>query len=221
MMPRALDLFCGGGGAAKGLVEAGFEVFGVDAREQPEYPYEMVVADALDYPFDGFDFVWASPPCQRFSHATRDKSRHQDLIDPIRERLVASGLPYVIENVVGAKKFLRDPVMLCGAMFGLGVVRHRLFECSWPVRAPEHVKHKGSIVTGEYVTVAGNGGVPSWTLRERERRGLPRHIPGEMTLERWQEAMGIDWLSRKPLVQAIPPAFSRFIGEQAMSEFFF
>lgn len=102
-------------------------------------------------------------------------------------------------------------------MFGLGVVRHRLFECSFDVGLLPPHKHKGSIVTGEYVTVAGNGGVPAWTLKERERRGMPRHIPGEMSLERWQQAMGIDWMERSELVQAIPPAFSEFLGRAAIA----
>lgn len=213
-MKRALDLFCGGGGASMGLRRAGFTVFGVDAKQQPEYPFSFWQGDALTYPLDDFDLVWASPPCQVHSTATRDKSKHADLIPAIRERLRAWGGPYIIENVVGAP--LIKPVMLCGSMFGLGVVRHRLFECNFPVNVPPHGKHKGSLVTGEYVTVAGNGGVPAWTLKEREKRGLPRHIEGEMSLKRWQEAMGIHWLSRRPLVQAIPPAYSEFLSCQAL-----
>jgi DNA (cytosine-5)-methyltransferase 1 len=209
----AIDLFCGGGGASMGLAQAGFDVIGVDLAPQPQYPFRFVQADALTYPLDGAALVWASPPCQAHSTATRNRARHACLIEPTRSRLRAAGVPYVIENVLGAP--LVDPITLCGAMFGLGVVRHRLFEVSFPIPQPQHPRHRGSIVTGEYVTVAGNGGVPSWTMRERERRGLPRHVPGEMTLERWREAMGIDWLDRRPLSQAIPPAYARFIGEAA------
>jgi len=217
MRPKALDLFCGAGGVSKGLHDAGFNVFGVDIAPMPEYPrspgFEVVQADALTYPLDGFDLIWASPKCQRYSAATRqsgDPSSYPDQIAPIRERLRSSNTPYVIENVIGAP--LLDPITLCGAMFGLGVVRHRLFECSFPIERPAHVEHKGSLVTGEYVTVAGNGGVPAWTLAERELRGLPRHFAGEMSLARWREAMGIDWMSRKTLVQAIPPKYAEFIG---------
>ncbi len=210
--PLALDLFCGAGGASAGLVAAGFDVVGVDHAPQHEYPFEFVQADALSYPLDGFDFVWASPPCQAHSAATRDKSKHVDLIPPTRARLRASGIPHIIENVVGAPLF--RAITLCGAMFGLGVVRHRLFEKSFPLAQPAHVKHAGSIVTGEYVTVAGNGGVPAWTLAERERRGLPRHLEGEMSLERWREAMGINWMSRRPLTQAIPPAYSHWLAKE-------
>lgn len=215
-MLKVLDLFCGAGGASMGLARAGFEVTGVDLEPQPEYPFRFVQADALTYDLSGYDLVWASPKCQRWSQATRQSGRqddHPDQIAPIRERLVANGAPYIIENVLGAP--LKDPVMLCGAMFGLAVIRHRLFECSFPIERPVHPKHSGSLVTGEYVTVAGNGGVPAWTLKEREARGLSRHVLGEMTLERWREAMGINWMSRKPLTQAIPPAFSEWLGVRA------
>lgn len=212
-MLKALDLFCGAGGASMGLHRAEFDVVGVDIEPQPEYPFTFVQADALAYPLDGFDLIWASPKCQRWSAATRQTGKptdYPDQIAPIRERLRASGIQYIIENVLGAP--LVNPIMLCGSMFGLGVVRHRLFECSFPVSTLPAHEHRGSLVTGEYVTVAGNGGVPAWTLKERMRRGLPRHIPGEMSMERWREAMGIDWMSRKTLVQAIPPAFAEFLG---------
>lgn len=201
-----------------GLHRAGFDVVGVDIRPQESYPFPFVHADALDVDLCGFDLIWASPPCQRYSAATRQTgkpSAHPDLIAPIRARLQVIGSLYVIENVLGAP--LVDPVMLCGAMFGLGVVRHRLFEVSFPYTAPEHKRHAGSLVTGEYVTVAGNGGVPSWTLKERERRGLPRHREGEYSLANWRRAMGIDWMDRAELVEAIPPAYAEHIGRAAIS----
>jgi DNA (cytosine-5)-methyltransferase 1 len=217
--PKALDLFCGAGGVSKGLHDAGFDVVGVDIELMPEYPrgpgFEFVQADALTCPLNGFDLIWASPKCQRYSAATRqsgDPSSYPDQIAPIRERLRASGAPFVIENVLGSP--LLNPIMLCGAMFGLGVVRHRLFECSFFVLAPPHPKHKGSLVTGEYVTVAGNGGVPSWTYKKRESLGLSKYMPDEMKLETWQKAMGIDWTSRETLVQAIPPKYAEWIGKR-------
>jgi DNA (cytosine-5)-methyltransferase 1 len=218
--PKALDLFCGAGGASMGLHRAGFDVVGVDIEPMPEYPtgdgFTFVQADALTFPLGGFDFIWASPKCQRWSPATRQSGtpeKYPDQIVPVRERLRATGKPYVIENVLGAPLF--DPIMLCGAMFGLGVVRHRLFECSFFVLAPPHPKHEGSLLTGEYVTVAGNGGVPSWTYKKRESLGLPRFMPDEMALETWQTAMGIDWMSRKTLVQAIPPAYAEWICKRS------
>jgi DNA (cytosine-5)-methyltransferase 1 len=195
-----------------GLRRAGFEVVGVDIRPQPHYPFKFVQADALEFEIGGFEFIWASPPCQAHSSVSRSKKKYACHIDATRRKLQKSGKPYVIENVVGAP--LVNPIMLCGAMFNLGVIRHRLFETNWGLKQPAHVKHKGSLLTGEYVTVTGNGGVPSWTYKKRERLGLPRFFPGEMSLERWQKAMGIDWLPRKELTQAIPPAYSEYIARQ-------
>lgn len=219
--PKALDLFCGAGGASMGLHRAGFDVVGVDIEFMHEYPrgpwFRFVQGDALTYPLEGFDFIWASPKCQRWSAATRQSGKpddYPDQIAPIRERLRASGVPFVIENVLDAP--LHDPIMLCGAMFGLGVVRHRLFECSWQIERPEHQDHRGGLVTGEYVTVTGKGGVPAWTYKKRESLGLPRYMPNEMSLEKWRDAMGIDWMSRKTLVQAIPPVYAEWIGKRAI-----
>ncbi len=222
MRPRALDLFCKAGGASVGLHRAGFDVLGSDIADQPRYPFAFTRRDVLSFEtreLRQFDFIWASPPCQRHSRATRQTGNpedHPNLIAPVRAMLKAAGVPYVIENVLNAP--LIDPVMLCGAMFDLGVVRHRLFEFSWLVPQPAHPKHKGSLVTGEYVTVAGNGGVPAWTLRERERRGLPRHREGEYSLANWSRAMGIDWMDRAELVEAIPPAFAEWVGRQALDQ---
>src|SRR6476659_6309400 len=141
-MIRALDLFCGSGGAAMGLYRAGFSIVGVDLFPQPKFPFEFIQGDALTYPFDGFDFVWASPVCKKFSSATRTAGTSHlwpDQIAPIRERLIEWGGPWIIENVPGAP--LRDPVSLCGAMFGLKVYRHRLFESNVPLVVPEHPVH--------------------------------------------------------------------------------
>jgi SAM-dependent methyltransferase len=128
---RLLDLFCGAGGAAKGYADAGFEVVGVDIEPQPNYPFEFVRADALTFPLDGFDAVHASAPCQAFTvyrnNSAHVRQDHPNLIPQTRERLIASGLPYVIENVPGAP--LIDPIQLCGTSFPpLEVRRHRIFE---------------------------------------------------------------------------------------------
>ena len=220
--PKALDLFCGAGGVSKGLHDAGFDVVGVDISPMPEYPrgpgFEFVQANALTYQLDGFDLIWASPKCQRWSQATRQTGKPKDYPDqiaPIRERLHTSGTPFIIENVLGAP--LLDPITLCGAMFGLGVVRHRLFECSFPIERPSHPAHAGSLVTGEYVTVVGEQGVSNWVRGERKRRGLPIKVEGEQTLTRWRSSMGIDWMSRKTLVQAIPPKYAEWIGVRALA----
>src|SRR3990167_5832997 len=132
MAMRLLDLFCGAGGAAMGYHRAGFDVVGVDINPQPRYPFEFHQADALTFPLDGFDAIHASPPCQAYTAMRRlgknAGSNAPELVDPIRSRLVGSGVPWVMENVVGSP--LLNPLMLCGSSFGLGVQRHRLFEGS-------------------------------------------------------------------------------------------
>jgi DNA (cytosine-5)-methyltransferase 1 len=138
--PRVLDLFCGAGGASMGYHRAGFEVVGVDLVPQPHYPFVFVQADALTYPLDGFEVVVASPPCPGYSRATAfhrgARAKHPLLIEPIRERFKAQGVPYVIENVEGAP--LLHPILLCGTMFGLRSIRHRLFESNVPLLQPHH-----------------------------------------------------------------------------------
>ena len=141
--PRMLDLFCCAGGAAAGYAKAGFEVVGVDIDRQPHYPFKFIQADAmeLDSKFiASFDAIHASPPCQAYSDlAKRNGNAHEwpRLIEPVREMLMRSGKPYVIENVDGAP--LLDPVVLCGTMFkGLRVLRHRLFEANFPIIPPPH-----------------------------------------------------------------------------------
>src|SRR5690348_3701176 len=136
--PRLLDLFCGAGGCAAGYQDAGFYVVGVDKEPQPNYCGDVFIqTDALEilaeWHFDAFDAIHASPPCQRYSlaqNASKNADAHPDLVEPVREALQATGLPYVIENVPGAP--LLDPITLCGKSFGLNVKRHRLFETNWP-----------------------------------------------------------------------------------------
>jgi hypothetical protein len=148
--PLLIDLYCGAGGASDGYHRAGFEVIGVDIDPQPLYPFEFIQADALSdvpwmslYRWRFLAAVHASPPCQRFSdlaHRNGNANDWPDLIEPTRQLLKATGLPYVIENVEGAP--LMDPVTLCGTMFPeTAVIRHRLFETNWPLVAPAHPKH--------------------------------------------------------------------------------
>lgn len=239
MRPLALDLFCCAGGASRGLFEAGFDVVGVDIVDRPEYPYPFLRGDALavlaqlqageSLAFADTHrarrvsllevaFIWASPPCQRYSQMTRqsgDSDEHPDLVAPTRLALIRSRKQWVIENVPHAP--LRHPITLCGEMFGLGVTRHRLFEMSFYAIPPRHLPHRGTNVDGTYMTVTGHRGVPSWTYQERERRGMPRYFEGEMTLGARQRAMGISWMTNDTLVQAIPPAYARWIGLRARS----
>jgi DNA (cytosine-5)-methyltransferase 1 len=207
--PRLLDLFCGAGGAAEGYHRAGFDVVGVDIAPQPHYPFPFVRMDVLEYLKPtwlytpnhlAFDAIHASPPCQ--AHAItqniwHNQDKHPDLIEPTRKLLRATGLPYVIENVPGAP--LLHPIVLCGESFGLGVIRHRLFESSVPMWAPPHKRHRGKASYGHkptaetvYMTVSGH------------YSDVPRA----------RIAMGIDWMTRDELAQAIPPAYTEFIGKQ-------
>ena len=193
---RVLDLFCGAGGASCGLHYAGFDVVGVDIAPQPNYPFEFVQADAMTYPLDGFDFIWASPPCQVHSNAWKIRGNdHPDLIPDIRARLRGGNAHYCIENVPGAP--LLNPVLLCGSMFGLKVYRHRIFEASFdiPFRLCNHdraqVKMGRKVKEGDIIQVVGH-----FTNVPYGRR-----------------AMGIDWMNQRELAQAIPPAFSEFIAQ--------
>lgn len=203
---KALDLFCGAGGASMGLHRTGFDVTGIDINPQPRYPFTFIYADALTVALDGYDFIWASPPCQRYTsgaarHGTSDN--HPHLIPEVRERLISIRVPYVIENVAGARGHLRDPIMLCGTMFDLGVFRHRLFETSFLLLQPGHASHTGKVGDGKYHTVTGHAGGSS------KRDGWK----GGSTAD-WRIAMGIDWMSGDELAESIPPAYSQFIAEQ-------
>lgn len=213
-MPRALDLFCCAGGAAMGLHRAGFEVLGVDIKPQPRYPFEFQQADALTFPLDGFDFIWASPPCQgytaiRFAPGAKGAPL---LINAVRERMPA-GVPWVIENVEEARWAMRDPVLLCGSMFGLGAQgcrtqRHRLFEINFPLAQPE-CRHDARPVIGIY------GG---------HARKRAASAGGRGTQDVWEgghktaakQALGINWMTLAEMSEAIPPAYAEYIGRAAI-----
>ena len=209
--PLALDLFCGAGGAAYGLRQAGYCIVGVDIKPQPRYPFLFVQADALRLPFDLsiFEFIWASPPCQDYSSlkslATKKRGK---LIPAVRSMLEASGKPYVIENVVGSE--LKDPIRLCGSMFGLGVWRHRLFECKPPVVFVPECSHS---LCPEPIDVTGTGG-PFHGTRKKAGGGISRK---PTNLAHARQVMGIDWMTRPELSQAIPPAYSKFIADAMLS----
>lgn len=207
--PKALDLFCYAGGATKGLQLVGFHVTGVDRVKSPRYCGDAFIhADALEVPLDGYDFIWASPPCQRYTPGAAKwgtSEDHPHLIPPIRDRLIASGISFAIENVAAARKHLRDPIMLCGTMFGLGVFRHRLFETSFLIMQPDHAPHVGKIGDGKYQTVTGHAGGSS--KRDGWKAG---------GVADWRIAMGIDWMVGDELAEAIPPPYAEFIGRIAL-----
>lgn len=211
-----LDLFTGVGGARVGYERAGFDVVGVDIADQPDYPapYAFRRMDVLDLvPSDlrMFDLIHASSPCQFDAAITKGTNRHlrhryPDLYGPTKALLEASGKPYVIETTSIAKE---DVTMtLCGEMFGLKVIRHRKFELGgWTAQAPEHKPHRGRVAgmrhgvwyEGPYFAVYGEGG-------------------GKGTVAQWQDAMDIHWTSvRKSIAEAIPPAYTEYIGRQFIS----
>lgn len=210
--PLALDLFCGAGGASAGLHRAGFDVVGVDIKPQPRYPFPFVQADALNCPFDlhDFDLIWASPPCQ-FATAAAARLRQAGNIYPnfiAAVRTLLAGHPVtVIENVPPAVKLgpLRPDLRLNGWMFPeLRVIRERVFELSFFTLAPPSEKPRDLMRRG-YVTVAGHG-VPSYA----RARGLT------WTAKDCRDAMGIEWMSRAELAQAVPPAYAEFIARAAL-----
>lgn len=219
--PILVDLFCKAGGSSRGYVEAGFFVVGVDIEDQPNYPYPFYRGDA----FHMLDkllallpvaAIAASPPCQAYSKLTpmEFKASRPDLVGPTRALLQETGLPFVMENVELAP--LAFPTMLCGTVFGLGVdvieddgttawhqlQRHRYFESNLALFSPGPCKHAGRVV-GVY-------GKPGGYDR---RRGKKLH-----STEQWAAAMGIDWMSAAELAQSVPPAFTRFLGQQVFAQ---
>jgi len=211
---RLLDLFCGAGGAAAGYNRAGFDVVGVDIKPQPRYPFEFHQADAFEYLREHgheFDTIHASPPCQKYSRATKSCNRdnHPDLLPEVRRLLAKIGAPYVMENVPGAP-MASGAITLCGLMFGLKVFRHRLFESSAILLQPEHVSHKGLRVGDGMYSVAGSGG--RW-----KTWGVVKRDVSKGTVVEWRDAMGIPWMTRRELTQAIPPAYTEYIGRQLMA----
>ena len=277
MKPLLLDLFCGQGGCSMGYVRAGFRVVGVDKVKQPRYPFDFIEADALVYLAaygHVYDAIHASPPCQfgttlaAIHRSGSDERReaydkkHPNLIPQTRALLEATGKPYVIENVEGARKALLSPAMLCGTMFGLqtdcGAVlrRHRLFETNWLFMVGLECQHDGRTVsiTGHGAhdwaenyarrTISVHGDHPRDPSVERERRvicvnGTGQPLSGGRTrtisvcgkggpgfaeegrarretfpVSAARTAMGIDWMTMQGLSQAIPPAYTHYVGIQ-------
>lgn len=205
---RLLDLFCGGGGCSVGYAQSGFEVVGVDHVPQPDYPFEFILADATTFPFDGFDVVHASPPCQKFTPASSRSERiHGDLLTPMLQRFRDSGVLWVLENVPQAP-MPAGSVKLCGSAFGLAVRRHRLFASAVPLRG-SGCRHKEQ---GKAVGVYGNGG--AWT------RTRPGGAGTKVVGVEAARALGVDWCRKQAtLAQMIPPAYAEFIGRQLLHSF--
>lgn len=205
--PRLLDLFCCEGGAGMGYSRAGFDVTGVDNRPQPRYPFEFHQADALAFLEERgheFEAIHASPPCQEYTplRAVHSHIHYPDLIAPTRKLLRSVGRPWVIENVIGAP--IDSGIFLCGVMFeGLRVYRHRWFETPFLLMQPHHPRHvipcgpqkerRAHFAAGGFVTITGDPG------------------------SRYGSAMGIDWMTGNGLSQAIPPAYTEYIGRELLT----
>jgi len=235
---RILDLFCGAGGAAMGIHRAcpGAEIIGVDIVNQLRYPFQFRLANAMHYPLEGFDFIWASPPCQKFTamRTMYNAKSHADLLRPTRERLPQ--VPWVIENVPNAP-LKAGSIMLCGTMFDLGIPtanaelrRHRSFETSFPILAPS-CRHMANRVCGVYgghgrdrrrtvTVVSKQGGYSPVTVGVYGHAGGRSRRDGTLMFNILQrkEAMGIDWMKDYELSQAVPPAYSEFIFKQWLAQ---
>lgn len=197
--PRLLDLFCGAGGAAMGYHRAGFDVVGVDIRPQRHYPFEFVQADALGFMerhgWRGFDAIHASPPCQAYSRmrAIRRSFPYPDLLGSTRDALESTGLRVVIENVPLSP--IRAQLLLCGSMFGLRVQRHRLFEGNWSMpMAPYSCDHRGA-----WLNMYASGSRRNTTDRQ------------------YVDALGVTWATAREGREAIPPAYTEWIGRHLLT----
>jgi DNA (cytosine-5)-methyltransferase 1 len=212
---RILDLFSCAGGAAMGYHRAGFEVVGVDIDPQPRYPFEHHVADAIEFALahgHEFDAIHASPPCQSYSTLNAyNKKTYPDLIEPVRTLLVGTGRPWVMENVPQAP--LRDPVVLCGQMFGLRVYRHRGFESGGGLTLPqpEHARHVALCARNGYLpssdrpfmTISGGAHSRAWQLAACDALGTPwMRVPVSGNVK-----LGI-----REVCESIPPAYTEWIG---------
>lgn len=207
--PRLLDLFCCAGGAGMGYSRAGFEVVGVDIAPQPHYPFEFHQADAFEYLSEHgheFDAIHASPPCQAYTRTNaKYRAFHPDFIQATRVGLQATDKPYIVENVEDARRFLINPIKLCGSMFGLPIIRHRYFEycpgfinVAWEDKLYcRHIKDP-ILVTG--------------TPR---RKWQP--IRKEASADEKRAAMQTPWMTVAEMDEAIPPAYTEFLGKQLMA----
>jgi len=224
MKPRLLDLFCGAGGATKGYQRAGFYVVGVDNRPQPRYcGDEFVLADALEYVArhgHEFDAIHASPPCQGYSALRclpwlRDRE-YPMLIEACREALKVTGRPYVIENVERAP--LLNGLTLCGRMFNLPVYRHRQFECSEILLSPGHAQHDVVIGAGRMLNDRRKGSLNNGSAKGAWGKQIIVTVAGgQCRKDEAERALSIDWMQKSELMQAIPPAYTEYIGRQLMA----
>lgn len=218
--PLLLDLFCKAGGASMGYHLAGFDVIGVDLEPQPRYPFEFHQGDFREVGTrllaqHDVAAIALSPPCKLATDLRHfSASHHLDLIPAAREFARSTGLPYVIENVEGAH--LLDPVVLCGSMFDRLIERHREFESNCPLPQMPHRHADQRHMSPWFPVLRYHSGRPRVTMSPvigvyGGGQGL-----GNGEVERWRDVMGIDWMVRDELSQAIPPCYTRWIGYRLM-----
>lgn len=228
--PRLLDLYCGAGGCSAGYARAGFDVTGVDIVSQKHYPFAFVQADALEYVAvhgHEYDAIAASPPCQGYSRMRHlpwlKGKQYPMLIEATRAALQTTGRPYIIENVEGAP--LENAVMLCGTMFGLKVYRHRLFETSFFMLSFPHTPHQEVIGHGRMLNDRAKASASGWvSLPSKGTLNRPQDADGQHSIGGHNfpgggvahRAMEIDWMTRAELAQAIPPAYTNWLGLQLL-----
>lgn len=226
MSYKLLDTFCKAGGASMGYVRAGFEVVGVDIEPQPNYPFEFFQGGAIEFITKyggGFDVITGSPPCQEYS-VTRSlhNNEHPKLIIPTREAIKVHGKPYVLENVESPAVLqdMESPIRLCGSSFGIRVRRHRLFDSSVPLSALpcDHAWQNNSKIYTKRVSKARGFSRPSGTVEVHGGDQMLFDGRGDSVRELAlvREVMGIDWMTKPELNQAIPPVYTEYIGKQLM-----
>jgi len=216
---KLLDLFCCCGGISKGFYNTGrFECTGVDIKDNHSYPYEFIHSDIFKLPlefFGQFDLIHASPPCQGYIHTNKNKQGYERLAERTRTLLLKTGKPFIIENVPGSP--VRKDLLLCGEMFNLKLIRHRIFEITgFAVMQPVHTKHKISVLNRTAVPCYSGGFKPGfWNNKERQKQFLimRKKEPYTYTSQDYQEALGINWVEDKGhLTQMIPPKYSEYIA---------
>lgn len=224
--PLLLDLYSCAGGAGKGYHDAGFDVVGCDITPQPRYPFTFYQDDALkaldillsgeawhNYRLEDFTAIHASPECKGYTYCNLSpKEKYQKQIAPVRERLKATKKLYVIENVLGAKKYMQASLLLCGSMFGLRTQRHRLFETNMnTLLCPPSSCDDRKTTVGVYGHSVWDSSLPGTPRKD----GRPR--PDSVSIEVGREVMGIDWMNIEELAEAIPPAYTHWIGTQLLN----
>jgi DNA (cytosine-5)-methyltransferase 1 len=217
---KLLDLFCCAGGASMGYHRAGFEVTGVDIKDQPNYPFYFIKNDAIEILKDKsflsqFDAIHASPPCQGYSKATKDNSIYvhysegkdtPKLIETVRSHLIESKKYYIIENVIGAKNYLINPIRLTGHMFDMPIKRGRYFECSFPIDQPKNIVRPG--YCKKYAEKNGFDYRDMTVTGKSRRKGC---------IDVWKKIMDMPWAVRAwELSEAIPPCYTEYIGKQLL-----